>query len=181
MNCKVVRLAPAAERAQVQSCNWWERERCSWARQPVPVAQWPQLEWIRFQTAGGYEIALRLARRLYRRLVGRVLRVALARGLGFARRGLTRRRWRGRSWRECGGCWSRCAAAFLLSSSLGEELRPSFAVRCSRSLGGLPLLATLLHDALGVRGGRHPKQDRCGQCQSNGILHRNLPLGAGFR
>ena len=44
------RLAPAAERAQVQSCNWWERARCSWARQPVPVAQWPQLEWIRFQT-----------------------------------------------------------------------------------------------------------------------------------
>jgi hypothetical protein len=34
---------------------------------------------------------------------------------------------------------------------LGEELRPSFAVRCSRRLSGLPLLATLLHDALGVR------------------------------
>jgi hypothetical protein len=88
---------------------------------------------------------------------------------------------RGRSWRECGGCWSRCAAAFLLSSALGEELRPRLAVRCSRRLGGLPLLATLLHDALDVRDGRNPKQDRCGQCQSNGILHRNLPLGAGFR
>jgi hypothetical protein len=67
-----------------------------------------------------------------------------------------------------------------LRSALGEELRPSFAVRCSRRFRGLPLLAALLHDALGVRGGRHPNQDRCRQCQSNCFLHRNLPPGAGF-
>ena len=76
---------------------------------------------------------------------------------------------------------NRCSSSRTeLRSALGEELRPSFAARCSRRFSGLPLLATLLHDALSTRGGRHPKQDRCGQCQSNYFLHRNLPPGAGF-
>ena len=160
-------------------CRWCGvvgRKSRGWGRSGrlLPWKERAGRRWARAQALGGGslrdccvarsasrdESALGLARRFDRSLAGFVFVIALARRhpRASSRRLAASRARRCGRWRRGWRSW-RCSAARLLGPTLGEELRPSLAVGRPRRLGGLPLIAADLHDALGVSGRRTNESD----------------------
>jgi hypothetical protein len=100
--------------------------------------------------------------------------VAIVRRTGCGSRGRSRRRRRGS---KTARRWSARRRAKARATFL-QELRPSFALRCPGLLGRLPLLAALLHDALGVCAARSSEERagyQRGGRQSKSSAHRKSP------